>query len=83
MPTRHVCVWANDTGVGVSQWAADTSRIWHDKGGLNTHRIETIVRERICEIAQAMSIINEDGAGPEHCDLLIDCCITRVSDLVS
>ena len=27
-----------------------------------------------------MSIINKQGAGPEQWDLLIDCCITRISD---
>jgi hypothetical protein len=36
MPTLHVRVWAENTGVGVSQWAADTMRIWHDQGGLTT-----------------------------------------------
>jgi len=57
--------------------------IWQDKGGLTTQRIDNKVRERICEIAQSMSIINEQGTRPEQWDLLIDCCVTRISELES
>ena len=57
--------------------------IWHNMGGLQTQWIDNKVRERIWEIAQSMSIINKQGAGPEQWDLLIDCWLTRMSDLVS
>jgi len=83
MPTLQVRVWAENAGVGVSQWAAETMGIWQDKGGLATQRIDNEVRERIWEIAQSMIIINKQGAGPEQWDLLIDHCITRISELES
>jgi len=83
MPTLQVSVWAESTGVGVSQWAAETMGIWQDMGGLTTQQIDNKVRERIWEIAPSMSIINKKGAGPKQCDVLIDCCITRISDLAS
>ena len=57
--------------------------IWQDEGGLTTQRIDNKVRERIWEIAQSMSFINKQGAGPEQWDLLTDCCITRISELES
>jgi hypothetical protein len=41
------------------------------------------VRERVWEIAQSMSIINKQGAGPERWDLLIDHCVTEISELES
>jgi len=83
MPTLQVRVWAENAGVGVTQWAAETMGIWQDKGGLTTQRIDNNVRERDWEIAQSMSIINKQGAGPEQWDLLIDCCITQISELES
>jgi len=30
-----------------------------------------------------MSMVNKQGAGPDQWDLLIDCCVTRISDLES
>jgi hypothetical protein len=51
MLTPQVLVWAQNAGIGVSQWAAETMGIWQDKGGLKTQRIETEVRECIWEIA--------------------------------
>jgi len=48
---------------------------------LTTQQIDDKVRERIWEIAQSMSIINKQSAGPELWDLLIDHCITPISDL--
>jgi len=83
MPTLQVCAWVKYTGIGANQWAADTMGIWQDKGGLTTQRIDNKVRERVWEIAQSMSIINKQGAGPEQWDLLIDRCITRISELES
>jgi hypothetical protein len=83
MPTLQVRVWAENAGVGVSQWAAETMGIWQDKGGLTTQRMDNKVRERVWEIAQSMSIINKQGAGPEQWDLLIDRCVTRISELES
>jgi len=58
-------------------------RIWQDKGGLTTQWIDNKVRERMWEIAQSMSIINKQGAGPEQWDLLIDRCVTGISELES
>jgi len=83
MPTLQVRVWAENAGVGVSQWAAENMGIRQEKGGLTTQRIDNIVRECMWEIAQSMSIINKQGAGPEQWDLLIDCCVTRISGLES
>jgi len=80
MPTLQVRVWAENAGVGVSQWAAETMGIWQDKGGLTTQRIDNKVRERVWEIAQSMNIINKQGAGPEQWDLLIDRCVTQITE---
>jgi hypothetical protein len=79
MPTLQVHVWAENAGVGVSQWAAESRGIWQNKGGLTTQQIDNTVTERIWEIAQSMSIINKQGAGPEQWALLIDRCVTRIS----
>jgi hypothetical protein len=57
--------------------------IWQDKGGLTTQWIDNKVREHVWEIAQSMSIISKRGTGPEQRNLLIDCCITRISHLES
>jgi len=57
--------------------------IWQDKGGLTTQQIDKKVRERVCEIAQYMSIINKQGTGPKQWDLLIDHCVTQISELES
>jgi hypothetical protein len=83
MPTNQACVWAENAGVGVSQWAAETMGIRQDKGGLTTQRMDNKVRERVWETAPSMSIIDMQCAGPEQWDLLIDHCITRISELGS
>ena len=83
MPTLHVRAWAENAGVGISQWAAETMGIWQDKGGLTTQWMDNKVRERVWEIAQSMSIINKQGAGPNHRDILINRWITRISELES
>jgi len=83
MPTVQVCVWAENAGVGVSQWAAESIGIWQDKGGLTTQWIDDKVRQPVWEIAQSVSIINKQGASTEQWDLLIDSCVTRISDLAS
>jgi len=83
MPTLHVRVWAENAGVGVSQWAAETMGIWQDKGGLTTQWMNNKVRERVWEIAHSMSIINKQGSSPEQWDLLIDRRVTRISELES
>jgi hypothetical protein len=80
MLTLQVRVWAENAGVGVSQWAAETMGIWQDKGGFTTQPIDNTVRERIWEIAQSIGIINKEGAGLEQWDLLIDCCVTGLSE---
>jgi hypothetical protein len=56
-------------------------RIWQDKGGLTTQQMDNKVREHVWEIAQSMSMINKQGAGPEQCDLIIDHCVTRIREL--
>jgi hypothetical protein len=83
MPTLHVRIWAENAGVGVSQWAAESMGIWQDKGGLTTQQIDNKVGERAWEIAQSMSIIIKQGTGHTQWDLLIDRCVTRISDLES
>jgi len=83
MPTLQICVWAEKAGVGVSQWAAETMGICHDKGGLTTQQIDNKVTELIYEISQSMSIINKQGASPEQWNLQMDHCVTRISDLAS
>jgi hypothetical protein len=83
MSTVHVRIWAENTGVGASQWAAETMGIWQDEGGLTTQQMDNKVRERVWEIAQSMSITNEQGTGPKQWDLLIDRCVTRISELES
>jgi len=52
MQTLQVRVWAENAGVGVRQWAAETVGIWQDKSGSKTQRIDNKVRERVWEIAQ-------------------------------
>jgi len=83
IPTIQVPIWAENPGDGVSQWAAETMGIWQDKGGLTTQQIDNKVRERIWEIAQSMSIINKQMAGPEQWDLEIDRWVTQISNLAS
>jgi len=83
MPTLHVCVLAENAGVQVSQWWAETIEIWQDKGGLTTQWIDNKVREHVCEIAQCMRIINRQDAGPQQWDLLVDRWVTLISDLES
>jgi hypothetical protein len=64
MPTLQVRVWAENIGIGVSHWPAETMGIWQDKGGLTTQRIDNKVRERVWEIAQSMSMINKQRRWP-------------------
>ena len=83
MPTLQVCVWAENAGIAVSEWATETMEIWQHKGGLTTQWIDNKVRECVWEIAQSMRINNKQGASPEQWDLLIDRCVTLLSDLES
>jgi len=76
MPTLQGRVWAENAGVGVSQWAAETMGIWQGKGGLTTQWRDNEVRVRIWVIAQTMCIIKMHGAGPEQEDLPINHCMT-------
>jgi len=57
--------------------------IRQDKGGLKTQRMDNKVRECVWDIAQSMSIINKQGAGPEQWDLLIDRCLNGITKLQS
>jgi hypothetical protein len=81
MPTLQVDVWGKNAGVGVSQWATETMRICQDKGGLTTQRMNNKVRERVWAIAKSMRIINKQGAGLKQWDLLINYCVTRISEM--
>jgi len=83
MPTLLVYIWAENAGVGVSQWAAETLGIWQEKGGLTTQWKDNKVRERVWEIAQSMTRSNKLGPSPEQWDLLIDRCTTWIRELVS
>jgi hypothetical protein len=42
---------AENAGVAVSQWAAETMVIWQDKSGLTTQEMDSRVRESVWEIA--------------------------------
>jgi len=81
MPTLQLCICAENAGVGVSQFAAETMGISQEIGGLTSQWKHNTVRERIWEIASSMSISNKQRDGPEQWDLLMDCCITGISDL--
>ena len=72
MPTQPARLSAENTGVGVSQWAAETFRILQEKGDLTMQQNDNTVREHVWEIAQCMSISYKLGASPEQWDLLID-----------
>jgi len=37
IPTQQVCLWAESTGVAVSQRAAESLGIWRERGGLRTY----------------------------------------------
>jgi len=50
MLTQEVCIKAENAGVGVSQWAADTLGIWQEKGGLTIQWKDIKVRECVWEI---------------------------------
>jgi len=58
-------------------------RIWQDRGGLTTQWIDNEVRERVCEIAKPISVMNRQGAAPEQSNLVIALCIPQLSDLAS
>jgi len=45
--------------------------------------IDNKVGEHIWEIAQSISVINKQNAGPKAWNLLIDCSVTRISHLAS
>jgi hypothetical protein len=47
MATLQLRVWADNAGIEVSQWAAETMGIWKDQGGLTTQQVDNKVRERI------------------------------------
>jgi len=81
-PTLQVPVWAENTSVGVNQLAAHNIVIWQEMVGLTTQCKNNKVREWIWEIAQCMSISNQLGAAPGEWDLLINLCVTGISDLV-
>jgi hypothetical protein len=83
MAILQVPISAENASVGVSQRAAETLGIWQDKGGLTTRQIDNTVRKPVCEIAQSTSIINLQGSGPEQLNLLVDHCITGISNLES
>ena len=57
--------------------------ICHEKGGLTTQRKDITIREPVCLIVQSMSIRNKQGTDPDKWDLLIDYCLTGISDQAS
>jgi len=81
MPTLQVRIRAENAGVGVSQWAADTMGIWQHKGGMTREWIDNKMRERMWEIAQSMSIINKQGTDSKQWDFLIDHYVSQISNL--
>ena len=83
MLTVQVCIWAENASVGVSQWAAETMWIWQKQAGLTTQWQDNEVRERFREIALSMSISHKQGANRKQWVLLINRCVTRISDLAS
>lgn len=76
MPNLHLPSCVETAGGGVSQSAAETIGIWQDRSGLTTQRIDNTVRKCIYDIAQSLSIIHIEGAGPEQYNLLIAHCIS-------
>jgi len=83
MTTQHVHLWAENAAVGVCQWVAETMGNWQEKGGMTKQWKDNKVREHIREIAQYMRITNKLGIGPEKWDLIIDHCVTQISDMAS
>jgi len=83
IPTQGVRHWVLNAGVGVTEWAAETIGIGQEKGGFRMQRKYNKVTVPVWEIAQSMGISNRQGAGPKQWELLIDRCITRISDLAS
>jgi len=83
MATRWVQLSAENAGVGGTQWEEETIGSWQEKGGLTTQQKENKVRERVWEIAQSMSISNKEGTCPKQWDILINSCVTSISDLAS
>jgi len=83
MPTQRVRLWADNACIGVSSSVAEALWIWQEKCGWTTQQKENDVREGIWVIAQSMMISNKHGTRPEKWDLLIDRCITPISNLVS
>jgi hypothetical protein len=81
--TLHVRVWGVTAGVGVSLCVTETILIWQNKGVLTTQTIENDIREHVWDIAQSMSFVNKQVAGPNQWDFLNDHCITWTSNLVS
>jgi len=73
---------AENAGVGVSQWAADAIGIWQVQGGLTKQTKTNDVRERLCDISLSMSIGNKLRIGPKQYDVLINLCITWLSNLL-
>jgi len=61
MPTVQVRVWAENAGVGISQWTEETMGILQNKDGLTTQQIDNKVREQVWEIAKSRSIINKQS----------------------
>ena len=50
----------------VGPWAAETTGIGQEKGGLKTQRNDNQARERVWVIAQSMSISCMQGGSPEQ-----------------
>jgi hypothetical protein len=83
MLTLKVGFWAENAGVGVSQPATETMRIWHNLGGLKIQWMHNEVMGHVWEITESMSIHDKQSAGPKQWDVLIDRCVMWLSYLAS
>jgi hypothetical protein len=58
MPIHQSRLWTETSAVGVSQWVAETVRIWQKKGGLTLQTNDIIVTEQVWQIAKSNNISN-------------------------
>jgi len=65
LPTQQACLWAENSGVGVSKWPAETMGIWQEKWGLTTQWMDNQVRECIWKIILSIIISNKLGDSPK------------------
>jgi len=81
--TAQVGLSPKNAGVRVSQCAAGTMAIWHEKHGRTAKWKDDKVMECILENAQCISINSKHRASHEQWNLQFDCCVTQFTDLAS